>query len=119
MVGTPAPGQPSSAGLQYALPDLALGQGAAPGQPLVGPGSSADRGGLARALCPSGLSVGDLYRPATFPGHWLSGGQLDLLGADGRVGQGRQAPSAQSFAQAVVGLSAAAKLSPPAWRGGP
>ena len=50
--------------------------------------------------------------------HLLSGRQLALSGFDHRAGQRRSDQPAQSLAQAVVGLSVAARFSPPTLRSG-
>ena len=68
----------------------------------------------AAAVLAGAHGVGDLHRSGSLWGHLLSRGQLALPGPDHRARQGRLDPAAQPLAQAVVGISVTAGLSPPA-----
>ena len=72
--------QYSSAGLQYAVSNSAVGDGSSLGVTHFGTHGKADSGRLAEAICASGVSVGNVRRSGAVPRDLLSRGQLGGAG---------------------------------------
>ena len=76
-----AAGQHRTAGLQHALPDPAVGDGAASGLAHPGAHGAQAVSGLAARVRAPDLLRGDLHRSAALSRHLLPGGELDGAGA--------------------------------------
>src|SRR5579863_3132331 len=102
--------QCTSAGLQHALSDSAVGPGAALGLAHLGPYGEAGFPRLATNLRPSDLLAGDVCGHLALRRHLLSGGQLDRDRHHGRTGSTCANLRADSSSEEDVGFAAASQV---------